>query len=387
MRRGTEAGREMTSKERMLAAMRNMRPDVVPVSPDISNMIPCRLTGKPFWDIYYSHDPPLWRAYMDAVRYFRMDGWHIYGPVMMKVRDDQRSLESKIISRDAERFTVRTTCRTPAGDMWTETVYCVADPPTVTRRWIKDLKEDLPKIVYMFPRIDGYDRAPLEEHMDYCGDDAAVGCSVSVPGLHDMHSLFDGGVTAAVYAMHDYPDEFDELTAVEQEHYCRQAEMMIDARPDFLLLGASGLWTMSSPEIFRKASLPTVQRITKMCKQAELPSMLHACGKQREMVAILVNETDLDCVNPLEPPPMGDCELAELKRTHGDRIALMGNLHTTDVMLYGSVEDVRAASVDAIDAAAEGGGFILSTGDQCGRDTPDENIRAMVETARSYGRY
>ncbi len=35
----------------------------------------------------------------------------------------------------------------------------------------------------------------------------------------------------------------------------------------------------------------------------------------------------------------------------------------------------------------EGGRFILSTGDQCGRDTPDENLMAMVETARTYGRY
>jgi hypothetical protein len=37
--------------------------------------------------------------------------------------------------------------------------------------------------------------------------------------------------------------------------------------------------------------------------------------------------------------------------------------------------------------AAAGGRFILSTGDQCGRDTPFENLRAMVATARTYGRY
>ncbi len=55
--------------------------------------------------------------------------------------------------------------------------------------------------------------------------------------------------------------------------------------------------------------------------------------------------------------------------------------------LRGSVDDVIAASKKAIDDAAAGGGFILSTGDQCGRDTPDENIHAMVETARTYGRY
>ena len=84
---------------------------------------------------------------------------------------------------------------------------------------------------------------------------------------------------------------------------------------------------------------------------------------------------------------MGDCDLAELKRLYGSKIVLKGNLHTTNVMLKGSVRDVVKAARKAIDDAAEGGRFILSTGDQCGRDTPDENLRAMVETARTYGRY
>jgi uroporphyrinogen decarboxylase len=84
---------------------------------------------------------------------------------------------------------------------------------------------------------------------------------------------------------------------------------------------------------------------------------------------------------------MGDCDLAELKRHYGARLVLKGNLHTTNVMLRGSVDDVVAASRKAIDDAAEGGRFILSTGDQCGRDTPDENLHAMVATAREYGRY
>ncbi len=49
----------MTPRERMLIAMTNGRPDRVPVAPDISNMIPCRLTGKPFWEIYYFGEPSL----------------------------------------------------------------------------------------------------------------------------------------------------------------------------------------------------------------------------------------------------------------------------------------------------------------------------------------
>jgi len=84
---------------------------------------------------------------------------------------------------------------------------------------------------------------------------------------------------------------------------------------------------------------------------------------------------------------MGDCDLAELKRCYGSQIVLKGNLHTTETMLRGSVDDVVRASRRAIDDAGVGGRFILSTGDQCGRDTPDANIHAMVETARTYGRY
>jgi uroporphyrinogen decarboxylase len=101
----------------------------------------------------------------------------------------------------------------------------------------------------------------------------------------------------------------------------------------------------------------------------------------------MAEETNLTIIDPLEHRPMGDCDLAEIKRLYGNKIVLKGNLHTTDVMLRGTVDDVVRASKKAIDDAAAGGRYVLSTGDQCGRDTPDENIIAMVGTARSYGRY
>jgi len=124
-----------------------------------------------------------------------------------------------------------------------------------------------------------------------------------------------------------------------------------------------------------------------MARQAGVITLLHSCGKERELVRICAEETELDCINPLEVPPMGDCDLAEIKAKYGSRLALMGNIHTTEVMLKGTPQDVERACKKALEDAMEGGGFILSTGDQCGRDTPFENIFAMVRTAREYGRY
>jgi uroporphyrinogen decarboxylase len=143
----------------------------------------------------------------------------------------------------------------------------------------------------------------------------------------------------------------------------------------------------AAPAIFRELALPIVQRVTALCAQEGLPSHIHSCGPERELVKICAEETDLTVIDPLEIPPMGDCDLGELKRLYGKRLVLKGNLHTTRVMLHGSPEDVVEACKRAIDDAAEGGRFILSTGDQCGRDTPEENLQAMIETARSYGRY
>jgi uroporphyrinogen decarboxylase len=60
---------------------------------------------------------------------------------------------------------------------------------------------------------------------------------------------------------------------------------------------------------------------------------------------------------------------------------------TTSVMLFGTPDEVEQAARKAIDDAAAGGGFILSTGDQCGRDTPDANLFKLVEVAKTYGCY
>ena len=84
---------------------------------------------------------------------------------------------------------------------------------------------------------------------------------------------------------------------------------------------------------------------------------------------------------------MGDCDLAEIKQKFGHKLALMGNLHTTNVMLRGSTEDVRREALKAILAAGQNGGFVLSTGDQCGRDTPFENIFEIVKVAKEFGAY
>ena len=76
----------MTGRERMLTAFRRGKADTVPVSPDISAMVPVRLSGRPFDEMFLDGLPhngyasvSVAQAYVDAVKYFGMDAWYIYG--------------------------------------------------------------------------------------------------------------------------------------------------------------------------------------------------------------------------------------------------------------------------------------------------------------------
>lgn len=376
----------MTAKERMLIAICNGKPDRVPACPDISNMIPCRLTGKPFWDIYLYESPPLWKAYIEAVKYFGIDGWFTYGRLNFKA-DSQVKTKRRVISRSKERIIEEIAYSIPAGDLYSEITYYRADPPTVTVKSVKDIVKDFRKLKYLYPKIFDYDKEEFEVMRSAVGDLGIFGASIGYPGFQQWFSMMQGGVESLTYAYYDHHDLIEEWRKIEDKQCIQMMEMVLDAKLDFVLLGGSGSITLQSPALFRELSLPTIKKLTKMAKEAGIPTMLHSCGKERDLIRGCAEETDLNCVNPLEPPPMGDCDLAEIKRLFGHRLSLMGNLHTTEVMLRGTPEDVEREAIKCIEAAAAGGGFILSTGDQCGRDTPDENIFKLVEVCEEYGCY
>jgi uroporphyrinogen decarboxylase len=196
-----------------------------------------------------------------------------------------------------------------------------------------------------------------------------------------------GGIQPLAYAEMDSPELLDEWFELDMARGTRQMELILSAKPEYVFFGGSGTITMASPDLAMKYAIPALKKWSGLCHQAGIPSLIHSCGKNRILVDMLVEHTYVSCINPLEIAPMGDIDLAEVKKARGRQIALMGNLHTTAVMLRGTPTDVEQACIQAMREAGPGGGFILSTGDQCPRDTPEENIFAMVEAAKKYGAY
>jgi uroporphyrinogen decarboxylase len=380
----------MTSKERFLTAMRNEIPDRVPVAPDTSTYIPTKRTGLPYWEVLMEGKIPLWQAYLDVADALGMDAW--VAPVMgipFECEETPAEWRSKFIyDKDRDVMRRESEVRTPDGTLTQEEICFRWDPPSTSKKLIKNLKEDFKKFKWLFPMAKGVNAKPLEVQKEACRvRNYAFGVTVTYPGFQNWNSYVQDGIQALAYAEMDTPEILQEWFEWDMVRGDCEMELVIQSKPDYILFGGSGTITLASPKLAAKYCIPALKKWSKMAKDAGIPMMLHSCGKDRVLADMLARDTDINMLNPLEVPPMGDIDLAEVKQKHGKRLSFMGNLHTTEVMLLGSAQFVEQKAIEAMRDAGPGGGFILSTGDQCGRDTPEENLIAIVEAAKKYGRY
>lgn len=118
--------------------------------------------------------------------------------------------------------------------------------------------------------------------------------------------------------------------------------------------------------------------IERLHRALDIPVFLHICGGTMHILDCMA-DTGADA---LEFDHYND--FAEVKKQVGARTCLEGNLDPTRVMFQGTPEVVHQKSAELISIAGTGGGFILSPGCEVPRDTPAENMLAMVQAARDF---
>lgn len=382
----------MTSKERIITAMKGGITDHVPVSPDISVMVPDRLTGKPLYDIHLDgREHNGWTsathsdAYIDAVKYYGLDGFYMYGGLKEIKPDGSPSFKSEVSDHPMGKIVSRI-CSTELGDLTEKEIYFAKEPPWRDEKPIKDLHNDFEKYRLMNGKSDWKWDTKYHD-MDRIGD---LGIYMGmVPVFQDWWFHNRQGGFEQCFLDFMYEDTFmDMVHEYWLDWSLKYLEAMLEAKADVIMLGGSSAsLSISSPEFFRKYELPFIQKASVLCKKAGIPSHLHICGKSWELAVIAANESELDSMEPLEEHPGGDVDMAKAKKELGGKICLKGNINTTSTMIFSSPQEIEDKCKKLIDDAGAEGGFILSTGDQCGWNTPDENLFKIVEVAKTYGKY
>jgi uroporphyrinogen decarboxylase len=113
--------------------------------------------------------------------------------------------------------------------------------------------------------------------------------------------------------------------------------------------------------------------------------LLHCCGSVSTLIDDFI-DVGVDILNPLQVSAANmDCP--DLKRKFGDRLSFWGAIDTQQILPYGSPEEVREEVRGRIRELGLGGGFIPSAVNSIQHDVPPQNIVAMYEAIKEYGRY
>jgi len=179
---------------------------------------------------------------------------------------------------------------------------------------------------------------------------------------------------------------FDEILGLYQEEMMAEVRAYLDAGvrhfvANWYYNSLSAGW---SPQIWREAFVPQLREMTDLVHAHGGTVNLYDDGKCMEILDLFA-EAQVDVLQTIAPPPMGDVDLAEAKRRIGDRVCLMGYVDLLHVIRNGTPESIERTVKETIRTAAPGSGFILGTSDSIRDGTPLENVRAYFDAARKYG--
>ena len=139
-----------------------------------------------------------------------------------------------------------------------------------------------------------------------------------------------------------------------------------------------------SPAHIEEFFLPHIRNSVELARDYGATYRYQDDGKMAEMIPHLV-EMGVDVIGGLQPPPLGDCDFAELKREYGDKACLIGGLDPVYTFEFGTPQRVEQAVKRLFEQAEDNRGIIVGTAEAFGPETPVECLHALAESVRRYG--
>jgi len=395
----------MNSKQRMALAMQHGIPDRVPVMCQLSlghYFLTMRSRWKPH-EIFFSSE-----AFSDSLvsmcRRYRFDGILINIPGRDPAwRDAIKTVEER---PDGELLTWRDGTRVLVP--WDDSPlfepgdpYAALRPDYATFDPDRDMDrlDNWPRYtwgVYHIPWVTGKAPGLLLEPPDTffrtidlvraaVGDSLSVHGEVFSPFTHYME-LF--GYQEALLGLVTDPgkaeailERFTETTIAWGQAQARQG---VDA---VLISSAFAGGGFISPHMYERFVVPYERTVADALHMAVpgLPVYTHTCGLLNDRLELLVG-SNVDGIDTLDPPPLGNTDLTDAKRRIGHRLFIKGNMNSVAILTDTREQFVRRAT-DTLLAGKPGGGYILSTACSVAPYVEPWKLELLVDIAEEHGLY
>jgi uroporphyrinogen-III decarboxylase len=390
----------MTSRERFLAVLNGAMPDRVPVTLFICD------GGHFINQIHPEIDSWDYRTLqLQVIEVQKRFGADVFVRLLYGVNDPLHIHMGGVdVSQETDNWEVRTerlthgntsiarsTIRTPDGTLTQDFSTTEVRPGTFVFACTKkpvQCEADLDIAIRHEPRMPPGWKEQVRERVaavrDALGEHGILGTWTPHGPFNNASLLVDNDVLYSLFRV-DY-SFYEKLMNFAMERILDYTAAIDEAAPDVHCVGGNVPGGFLGRANYDRYILPFERRYIEFVQRNGRPAMYHNCG---QIMNLLESYKALGAriVEPFSPHPLGDADLARAKAMAGNAYAILGGIDQVNVLQYGSVEDVRRATVETMNAGKPGGGFIIQTADFIEYGTPVENVQAFVETALEHAAY
>ena len=362
----------MTSRERLLAALNNERPD----------RLPCQVHG---WMQYYLDTYLDGCDWYEAYARFDMDYAIYVNPTYQFAEKDLANWQiqrSTPVKDDDGNTTWRETITTPKGEL--TQVFGQNQFTVWNTEHLLKTEKDIELWKAFAPVPVAADLSPVQEAYDKLGDRGIIRSHPYYPGQGSPWQALGTmmGTEEAIFMAIDEPEQTHDLLESIYQRAARTHELWDGSPADMVETdGGAGSSTVISPDLFREFCLPYNKRQNDLFRSLDIKTVCHLCGGLMPMLE-LVAECGADGLETMTPKAMGgDCDLAEASRRVGDQLFFIGGFDQNAGFEKGTPEVVRQQVFDCFEATKDHAGYIIAPSDHFFFGDP-ENLQAFSDAVK-----
>jgi uroporphyrinogen-III decarboxylase len=147
------------------------------------------------------------------------------------------------------------------------------------------------------------------------------------------------------------PDLLIRMTATASERLIAYVESLCKAGVEgFRIVGGEYVSVQLGPRAFRELVIPFDTELARVIHQHGAVAYYHNHGRVTRYLPLLA-DLGMDALDPLEAPPWGDVDLAHARRAVGGQLCLVGNLDDMEIVDALPTEEVVAIARERLRAA------------------------------------
>jgi len=375
---------EMTSRERLMAAMRREKPDRVPIY--------IRGVGvtAPNWRENLRHPSylPLYEAVEEKCDW--KHGWGGGTGIFLSATDQVKSYSQTRPGKDEDFVIHERILETPKGTLKAASFSSTKGKPGMADEYYIKEREDAEKFLSIPYLPIKPDVSSFFTEDRRIGDRGIVPVSMGADPIYWIQQIM-GSELLAIWSIE------------ERELLTEMVEVMFQRCYDFVkYLVESGVGPvfesagqelatppLLSPKDFREFVVKYDKPLIDLVHEHDGLVHIHCHGNLDAVLEDFV-EMGTDCLHPMEAPPWGDVPMAEAKRRIGCDICIEGNIQMGDIYTC-TEEEMKQICIDALRDGAPDGGFILCPSASPFMPTLEEkhlkNYLTIINIGRKYGKY